>query len=66
MAMNFIQGIESAWQKNDSLVCIGLDPDVSKIPTHLRILETPLFNFNKASLVARGAPQKYRHISESD
>ena len=36
------------WQKNGSLVCVGLDPDISKIPAHLHTLETPLFEFNKA------------------
>lgn len=46
--MGFIKAIESAWQKNNSLVCVGLDPDISKIPAHLRNLENPLFEFNKA------------------
>jgi orotidine-5'-phosphate decarboxylase len=46
--MNFIKAIESMWQKNNSLVCVGLDPDNSKIPAHLRTLENPLFKFNKA------------------
>jgi orotidine-5'-phosphate decarboxylase len=46
--MNFIEAIESMWQKNNSLVCVGLDPDISKIPAHLRTLKTPLFEFNKA------------------
>jgi len=46
--MNFIKAIESAWRENDSLVCVGLDPDISKIPANLRNRETPLFEFNKA------------------
>jgi len=46
--MNFIKAIESAWQEKDSLVCVGLDPDISKIPVHLHNVETPLFEFNKA------------------
>jgi orotidine-5'-phosphate decarboxylase len=46
--MNFIKAIESAWQEKDSLVCVGLDPDISKIPPHLRNLKNPLFEFNKA------------------
>jgi orotidine-5'-phosphate decarboxylase len=46
--MNFIQAVESAWQKKDSLVCVGLDPDISKMPVRLRILDNPLFEFNKA------------------
>ena len=46
--MDFIKAVESAWQKNNSLVCVGLDPDISKIPAHLQNLENPLFEFNKA------------------
>jgi orotidine-5'-phosphate decarboxylase len=46
--MNFIKAIESAWKKNNSLVCVGLDPDISKIPALLQGLENPLFEFNRA------------------
>jgi len=46
--MNFIEAVETAWGKNNSLVCVGLDPDISKIPSHLREVENPLFEFNKA------------------
>ena len=46
--MNFLKAVESAWQMNNSLVCVGLDPDISKIPAHLRDLENPLFEFNRA------------------
>ncbi len=31
-----------------SFLCVGLDPDVSKIPSHLMELEDPVFEFNKA------------------
>lgn len=46
--MTFIDQISSSWRKNNSLVCVGLDPDVEKIPAHLRRVETPLFEFNRA------------------
>jgi orotidine-5'-phosphate decarboxylase len=46
--MNFIEAVESAWKKNNSLVCVGLDPDISKIPVHLQGLKNPLFEFNRA------------------
>lgn len=46
--MNFIEAIKSAWQENDSLVCVGLDSDLTKIPAHFRSSESPLFEFNKA------------------
>ena len=48
MTTDFMQLIERAWQEKDSLVCVGLDPDVGKIPVHLRGLANPLFQFNKA------------------
>jgi len=46
--MNFIEAIEKAWQRQNSLLCVGLDPDISRIPVHLRNLENPLFQFNKS------------------
>ena len=46
--MNFIKAIESSWQEKDSLLCVGLDPDISRIPSHFSNLKAPLFEFNKA------------------
>jgi orotidine-5'-phosphate decarboxylase len=46
--MTFIETIRAVWQKNNSLVCVGLDTDVTKIPAHLRKPESPVFAFNKA------------------
>jgi len=46
--MSFIGAIEAAWEQQNSLVCVGLDPDLNKIPAHLRTKDTPLFEFNKA------------------
>ena len=34
-------------QQKKSFLCIGLDVDLSKIPTHLLDLEDPIFEFNK-------------------
>lgn len=34
--MTFTQMLAAAWQKNDSLLCVGLDPDPTKFPAHLR------------------------------
>ena len=34
--------------KNNSLVCVGLDSDFSRLPRHLKELENPQFEFNKA------------------
>ena len=34
-------------KKKKSFLCIGLDTDIKKIPTHLLELEDPIFEFNK-------------------
>jgi orotidine-5'-phosphate decarboxylase len=31
----FVKQLNAAWQRSDSMLCIGLDPDVSKLPKHL-------------------------------
>lgn len=30
--MNFMQSLRAAWQRNDSLVCVGLDPEPARFP----------------------------------
>jgi orotidine-5'-phosphate decarboxylase len=35
-----------------SFLCVGLDPELSKIPKHLLELEDPIFEFNKAIIDA--------------
>lgn len=39
-------------RKKQSFLCVGLDPDLSKIPTHLLETEDPIFEFNKAIIDA--------------
>lgn len=39
--MNFLASLDKAIEKNNSLLCVGLDPDISKIP------QNSLFEFNK-------------------
>lgn len=34
-------------KKKKSFLCVGLDPDLEKIPSHLLDLEDPIFEFNK-------------------
>ena len=36
----------------NSFLCVGLDPDLTKIPKHLLQLEDPVFEFNKAIIDA--------------
>lgn len=50
--MDFINKLEAISDKNNSLVCIGLDPDVTKLPSHLRNNEAPYFTFNRAIIDA--------------
>lgn len=33
--------------RKQSFLCVGLDPELEKIPQHLRALEDPIFEFNK-------------------
>ena len=44
--------LEAAWQRNDSLVCVGLDPEVERFPPQLTGVAAPLFAFNKAIIDA--------------
>ncbi|MGH8190264.1 MAG: orotidine-5'-phosphate decarboxylase [Rhodanobacteraceae bacterium] len=43
--MHFMQSLQQAWQRNDSLVCVGLDPEPSRFPPHLRDLPDAVFAF---------------------
>jgi orotidine-5'-phosphate decarboxylase len=50
--MTFLEKLEKAWDKNNSLVCVGLDPDLNKLPDCVKELEYPIFEFNKAIIDA--------------
>ena len=43
--MTFIQMLAAAWQKNNSLLCVGLDPDPAKFPAHLHGRDDAIFAF---------------------
>ena len=43
--MTFTRMLAAAWQKNDSLLCVGLDPDPAKFPAHLRGRDDAIFEF---------------------
>lgn len=45
--MDFKSKLNAAVEKNSSLVCIGLDPDLDKLPESLKSSENPLFEFSK-------------------
>jgi orotidine-5'-phosphate decarboxylase len=46
--MTFINALETAWQRNNSLLCVGLDPDPAKLPAHLQGNPNAIFEFCKA------------------
>lgn len=50
--MKIIKKIDKIVRKNNSLVCVGLDSDVDKLPVHLRRAKFPQFDFNRAIIDA--------------
>ena len=46
--MNFITKLNVAWKNNNSLVCVGLDPDPARFPDELKNRIDKIFSFNKA------------------
>lgn len=44
--------LEAQIQAKKSVLCVGLDTDIEKIPAHLKELEDPIFEFNKAIIDA--------------
>ena len=48
----FIERLEEAWKVNDSLVCVGLDPEPERFPRHIAAMSAPIFEFNRAIIDA--------------
>ena len=46
--MNCMEKLSAIWRNNDSMVCVGLDPDKGKLPECLKGAAKPIFEFNKA------------------
>jgi orotidine-5'-phosphate decarboxylase len=46
--MHFMQSLHQAWQRNNSLVCVGLDPEPAKFPAHLRDVHDAVYTFCRA------------------
>ena len=46
--MHFMQSLHQAWQRNHSLVCVGLDPEPAKFPAHLRDDPDAVYTFCRA------------------
>ena len=50
--MTFLEQLKAAWARNDSLVCVGLDPELEKFPARLSGQPSPIFQFNRAIIDA--------------
>jgi orotidine-5'-phosphate decarboxylase len=52
IAVTFIEKLSAAWTMNNSLLCVGLDPDIGKFPAHLQSQPDGIFTFCKAIIDA--------------
>ncbi|MGA3156249.1 MAG: orotidine-5'-phosphate decarboxylase [Steroidobacteraceae bacterium] len=50
--MSFIEKLQAAWSSQDSLVCVGLDPDLARLPAHLPRTPAGVLEFNRAIIDA--------------
>lgn len=50
--MKFIDKLADAWARNNSMLCVGLDPDVARFPAHLRDQPDGIYQFCKAIIDA--------------
>jgi orotidine-5'-phosphate decarboxylase len=50
--VNFIDKLSSAWTTNNSLLCVGLDPDVARFPAGLQQQPDGIYTFCKAIIDA--------------
>jgi orotidine-5'-phosphate decarboxylase len=44
----FIEKLAASWDRSNSLVCVGLDPEIERFPRHIAAQPSPIFQFNKA------------------
>ena len=71
--MTFIGKLSAAWEKNHSLLCVGLDPDINRFPEYLRGKPDAIYTFCKgvvdatADLVCAFKPQiAYFHAARAE
>lgn len=50
--MNFRQRLEAVQQANQSMLCVGLDPDLTRFPQEIRNARNPIIAFNRAIIEA--------------
>jgi len=46
--MKFTEMLQERWRVADSLLCVGLDPDPTRFPAHLRTADDSIFEFCRA------------------
>ena len=44
----FVKQLAASWARSDSLVCVGLDPEIERFPGQVADHPSPIFQFNKA------------------
>jgi orotidine-5'-phosphate decarboxylase len=50
--MTFVAQLVASWARSDSLVCVGLDPELERFPAQVARQASPIFQFNKAIIDA--------------
>jgi len=48
----FLDRLAGSWQRSNSLVCVGLDPEIERFPRQVAGQPSPIFQFNKAIIDA--------------
>lgn len=48
----FVNQLAASWARSDSLVCVGLDPEIERFPGQVADHPSPIFQFNKAIIDA--------------
>jgi orotidine-5'-phosphate decarboxylase len=46
--MKFTEMLRERWRTADTLLCVGLDPDLTRFPAHLRAADDSIFEFCRA------------------
>lgn len=50
--MNFLEKLRAAWRDQNSLLCVGIDPDLPRLPGHFEKSKGSVFAFAKAIIDA--------------
>jgi orotidine-5'-phosphate decarboxylase len=53
--MDFLKKLETAWTETRSMVCVGLDPRMDRLPASIRSGKEPFYRFNREIIEATRA-----------